>query len=159
MKAILSLLLTLCIISCSNSKENPDTTITEFSIDAVKEQIAAANKIYYQRFSNNDPAWYAERYCDSACAMPENMNAVCGIEQIIRYYYNDGKNRDLRSEVFATTIYGSKEAIVEEGTYNFPDGKGGSYNNGKFIAIWKNEKGKWKIYREIWNSNVSKDNK
>ena len=29
----------------------------------------------------------------------------------------------------------------------------GSVDNGKFIAIWKQEDGKWKLFREIWNTN------
>jgi len=41
---------------------------------------------------------------------------------------------------------------LEEGSYDFPDGKGGSFDKGKFIAIWKQEDGRWKLFREIWNS-------
>jgi ketosteroid isomerase-like protein len=51
-------------------------------------------------------------------------------------------------------IYGNESLVVEEGTYNFPDGKGGSFDKGKFIALWKQEGGKWKLYREIWNTDM-----
>jgi hypothetical protein len=37
----------------------------------------------------------------------------------------------------------------------FPDGKGGSVDKGKFIALWKQEVGKWKMYREIWNYDIT----
>jgi hypothetical protein len=45
--------------------------------------------------------------------------------------------------------------VVEEGDYVFPDGKGGSFDKGKFIALWKPEDGKWKLYREIWNTDIT----
>jgi ketosteroid isomerase-like protein len=56
---------------------------------------------------------------------------------------------------FRREIYGNEDLVVEEGTYNFPDGKGGSIDKGKFIAIWKQEDGKWKLYREIWNTDIT----
>ena len=51
-------------------------------------------------------------------------------------------------------ITGTSDLIVEEGSYDFPDDKGGSFDKGKFIALWKQEDGNWKLWREIWNTDL-----
>jgi ketosteroid isomerase-like protein len=30
-----------------------------------------------------------------------------------------------------------------------------SLDKGKYVAVWKKENGTWKMYRDIWNSNMS----
>ena len=147
----------ILLISCSPSESNQSRQSENFDIQHVRKHIDKANKVYGERFLHDEPEWYSERYCADACAMPENRSAVCGIENIKDYYYNAGYNKELTLEIVATEVYGSPEIVMEEGTYSFPDNQGGSYDQGKFIALWKNDNGAWKIYREIWNSNVPKE--
>lgn len=110
------------------------------------------NESYSDRFTSNDSAFYVERYCTDAEVYSPNIPAVKGREAIRKFFYNEGNNKEANIELPAGNFYGSNELVIEEGTYNFPDGKGGSADKGKFIALWKKENGKWKLYREIWNS-------
>lgn len=142
----------LQLASCMNNKN----AANQFDIEQVKKTINEANKVYGDRFTNDSRDWYISKYCKDACAMPDKMNSVCGIDSLIKYYYNDGKNKHYKITIKEVEIFGNNELVVEEGIYDFPDGKGGSFDKGKFIAIWKIEEGKWKIYREIWNSNIGK---
>ncbi len=141
--------------SCSNTTAPKTEVKEEFNLEQVKAHIKKANEQYGERFVTNDLSWYQEKYCAQACAMPEKMEAVCGVGNIMNYYYSEGKNKDFKIHITEKEIYGSAESVVEEGFYDIPDGKGGSFDKGKFIAIWKPEGGQWKIYREIWNSNVA----
>jgi ketosteroid isomerase-like protein len=128
---------------------------TDFDINAVKSLIAEANKVYGERFKRNEAELYAERYCEDALIFPSENPAISGRDAIRNYYYDNGKNKDLSIVIQATKVYGSPDMVVEEGTYDFPDGRGGSFDQGKFIALWKMEAGKWKLFREIWNTNIS----
>ncbi len=147
MKTALFFLFVL-MVGCTTKVERKES----FDLATVKQHIHQANQTYGERFRNNDPAWYAERYTVDACAMPPNEPASCGRDGIRAFNYNDGANAEINVVITETAIYGSAEAVVEEGTFDFPDDKGGSYDKGKFIAIWKQEDGKWKLYREIWSS-------
>lgn len=142
----------LFVLSCNHIKHKIADE-NKFDLDAVKKYINEMNKTYQDRFTHNDTAFYVERYCADAAIMPEQMNAFVGRDSIRHFNYNDGNNKEFKVDILAKNIYGNEELIIEEGTYSFPDGKGGSVDNGKFIAIWKQEDGKWKLYREIWNSN------
>lgn len=125
-----------------------------FDIAAVKKHISEANKTYGERFRTNDLNWYNERYCSNACSNPPNMPAVCGTKAIMEFSYGTGEYKDYQIIITETEVYGTADAVIEEGVYSFPDGQGGSFDKGKFIAIWKQENDKWKLYREIWNSDV-----
>jgi ketosteroid isomerase-like protein len=77
---------------------------------------------------------------------------LTGIVKMLKFILR--LNNEAVIELPAGNFYGDKNLVVEEGTYNFPDGKGGSVDKGKFIALWKQEDGKWKLYREIWNTDI-----
>ncbi len=150
MKA-LPLVALLLMTGCTTHVKRTDT----FDLDVVKQHIHEANQVFGERFKNNDPAWYAERYTVDACALPDQEPTVCGLDAIRAFYYNDGVNAEIVIVVTETAVYGTGDAVIEEGTFDFPDDKGGSYSSGKFIAIWKQENNRWKLYREIWNDNAA----
>lgn len=136
-----------------------DTTmgiITELSTDAthVTEAIVAANQIYGQRFLAYDTSFYQAKYTVDAVIYPVQHPMVQGRDSIGKYYYDGGKNKKLRILIKAMNITGTSDLIVEEGSYDFPDDKGGSFDKGKFIALWKQEDGSWKLWREIWNTDL-----
>jgi ketosteroid isomerase-like protein len=153
MRTILLTALAAYLVSCNSASSNQPTPTT-FNLDSVKAHIAEMNKSYGQRFKTNDPAFYKERYCKDAAVYSPNVPAVVGIDSIISFFYGGGNNAEAIIELPPNNIYGNTDLVVEDGTYNFPDGKGGNVDKGKFIAIWKQEDGKWKLYREIWNTDL-----
>jgi ketosteroid isomerase-like protein len=140
------------LVSCAQKKE---TGKVSFNLAAVKEHIIEMNKTYSDRFVKNDTAFYNERYCKDAEVYSPGLPAVKGRDSIISFFYQNGTNKEAKIELPAGNFYGNSELVVEEGSYNFPDGKGGSFDKGKFIALWKQEAGKWKLYREIWNTDIT----
>ena len=151
MRKLVFLLLTAGMLACQ-SKEPGKATKNDFSIDSVKAHIIKMNESYSQRCMTNDTAYYISRYCRDAQVYSPGVPAVVGRDSIINFFYQNGTNKEAKIELPAGNIYGNEELVVEEGTYNFPDGKGGSFDKGKFIALWKQEDGQWKLYREIWNT-------
>lgn len=153
MRYLLFLLSLTIIISCQSNKSGQGKAST-FSIDSVKAHIIKMNEAYTQRFTTKDSLFFADRYCKDAQVLSPNMPAVAGMDSIIKFFRGDGSGTDIKMELPIGNVYGDEHLVVEEGTYNFPDGKGGSLDKGKFIALWKREDGKWKLYREIWNTDL-----
>ncbi|HMU47669.1 MAG TPA: nuclear transport factor 2 family protein [Chitinophagaceae bacterium] len=137
--------------ACSSTKYN-DGNGTDFNIDPVKAHITEMNKTYGQRFMTDDTAFYNARYCVDAQVFCPGTRSIISRDSIIGFFYAGGANKEAVIELPAGNIYGDENLVVEEGAYNFPDGKGGSVDKGKFIAHWKKEDGTWKLYREMWNS-------
>jgi ketosteroid isomerase-like protein len=154
MRTIVLSLLAACLAACNSTPATDASAPTTFNLDSVKTHIAEMNKSYGKRFTTNDAAWYKERYCKDAAVYSPNVPPVIGIDSIISFFYGSGNNGEAVIELPPNNIYGNAELVVEDGTYNFPDGKGGSVDKGKFIALWKQEDGKWKLFREIWNTDL-----
>jgi ketosteroid isomerase-like protein len=144
----------LLLAACNGN--NQGTAKTAFPIETVKAHIADMNKSYGQRFTTNDTAFTAARYCADAVVYPVGHPTLQGRDSIRTYYYGGGNNKEMNIVITANNIYPAGDLVVEEGLYDFPDGKGGSYDKGKFIALWKEESGKWKLYREIWNTDIDR---
>jgi hypothetical protein len=47
----------------------------------------------------------------------------------------------------------------EAGNYTLTGVKGEVMDRGKYIVVWKDEGGKWKLHREIWNSSLPSPSK
>lgn len=155
MKLFLFLLAPAILLACgSGSSEAAKSATGTFSIDSVKAHIIKMNESYSERFMTSDTAFYQKRYCKNAEVYSPGLPAVKGRDSIMAFFYQNGTNKEAKIELPAGNIYGNSELVVEEGTYNFPDGKGGSFDKGKFIALWKEEDGIWKLYREIWNTDL-----
>ena len=154
MKKILLFVLAVYFVSCNSTPTAEIAAAPVFNLDSVKMHIAEMNKSYGKRFTTNDAAFYKERYCKDAAVYCPNVPAVVGIDSIITFFYGGGTNDEVVIDLPPNNIYGNADLVVEDGTFSFPDGKGGNIDKGKFIALWKQEDGKWKLYREIWNTDL-----
>lgn len=154
MRTIVITLLAACVAGCNSNPASNDPTPTSFNLNSVESHITEMNESYGQRFKTNDTTFYKERYCKDAAVYSPNVPAVVGIDSIISFFYGDGNNTEAVIELPTGNIYGNADLVIEDGTYMFPDGKGGYFDKGKFIALWKVEDGKWKLFREIWNTDL-----
>lgn len=51
-------------------------------------------------------------------------------------------------------VMGGAETVSEMGSYEMFGDKNMSLDKGKFIVVWKQENGKWKMHRDVWNSDI-----
>jgi ketosteroid isomerase-like protein len=57
---------------------------------------------------------------------------------------------DTRNLIFTTTSLSTdNEFLLEVGVYEIKDSKGNSKHKGKYLVVWKQEDGKWKLYRDM----------
>ncbi len=154
MKKFLFLPVTFLLASCGDHGEENEQKKNSFDIGVVKSHIIEMNKTYSNRFMTNDTAFYNDRYCKEAEVYSPGVPAVKGRDAIREFFYSNGANKEAKIDLPPGNFYGDEDLVVEEGSYDFPDGKGGSVDKGKFIALWKQEDGKWKLFREIWNSDI-----
>lgn len=155
MKKLLFILpVAFSLFACQSNQPGKNSSGT-FNLDSAKAHIIKMNESYSERFTTNDSAFYVTRYCTDAEVYSPYVPAVKGREAIRKFFYNNGNNKEAKIELPAGNFYGNNDLVVEEGLYNFPDGKGGSVDKGKFIALWKKEDGTWKLYREIWNTDLA----
>ena len=149
----MALLVALNIVSCKDADKATAATST-FNMDSVKSAIAASNKSYGECFAKGDSTGFVSHYTKDACIYVSNMPRMCS-PAAIAGFFNMGckmgiKGLDLTTE----ELIGGKDGVAEIGKYNMKDSAGNSMDKGKFIVVWKEEDGKWKMHRDIWNSDM-----
>lgn len=123
-----------------------------FSIDSVKAAITASNAVYEESIRTNDSAKYISRYTADGCINPPNMPKMCGPAALAGFFKGAVGMGIKDLKLTTEEVLGGPDAVSETGTYEmFADG-GVSIDKGKFIVIWKQENGAWKMYKDEWNS-------
>lgn len=145
----------IALSSCNNDAEKTATTTAPaFSLDSARSAIAASNKIFGASFGTGDSTAFANCYSSDACINVTGMPRMCGTPAITAFF-NEGRKMGITNIVLTTEeVMGGKEAVVEVGKYEMFVGDKVSVDKGKFIVIWKEENGKWKMHRDIWNSDA-----
>lgn len=138
--------------SCSNGTEK--TAVAAFSLDSAKAAIAASNKLYGECFAKGDSTAFVSCYTSDGCLNAPNMPKLCG-PQAIAAFFNGGYAQGIRNiKLITEEVMGGKDAVIETGKYELLADKDVSIDKGKFIVIWKEEGGKWKMHRDIFNSDM-----
>lgn len=154
MKHITPLLLALAIFSACN--DQPKMDAAPASEEPKKEKVdykalvTETNKTFAEAATKGDSAAVANFYHADAEVYPPNMPsmhrdgmgaAMAGLDKMgIKSFTLENKE-----------IFEGDETFTETGTYQMGDGKK-TVDKGKYIVVWKKDGDKWKLYRDIWNS-------
>ena len=123
------------------------TTSTE-----VQAAIVAANQEFVAAFSRGDAAGIATLYTKDGQALPPNNEFVAG-KQAIQTFWQGAMNMGIKAAKLETVeVENYGDTAGEVGKYTL-EGEGGQVIDvGKYVVIWKQEAGQWKLHRDIWNS-------
>jgi len=119
----------------------------------VTGEITEANNALMAAYASGDANALTAFYTSDAKIFPENSAAIEG-PQAISGFFGAIMNMGIKKVKFeAVTAQSYGTMAIEEGKYTlFVEG---DYiaDQGKYIVTWKNEDGKWKVHRDIWNTN------
>jgi ketosteroid isomerase-like protein len=138
--------------ACTANAPAPQAEAPAFNTGAVKHVLDSMNVHYHDRFRDSTTAYFAARYTADACVMAPNMPRVCGIDGITKFYWNNGDSQTTTLDIKGEEVSGTATEVTEVGSYRVLDDEGTLLDDGKFMAIYRNEGGTWKVHREIWNS-------
>jgi ketosteroid isomerase-like protein len=133
----------LCLLMGSCSQGPVDVT----------GEIAAANQLIMAAYENGDASALEAFYTADAKLFPENSAAVEGPEAIAGFF-GAVMNMGIEKVKFeAVTAHSYGNMAIEEGNYTLFVPGDFVADKGKYIVTWKKEEGKWKVHRDIWNTN------
>ncbi len=139
--------------ACGTTSE-VNTTTTAISSDAAKAIIAVRNTVYSNAVAKNDSTAFVNCYTDSCCLYAPNMPEICGKAGIGKFFSMMQQMGTKGLGLSTKEVFIGNDIITETGTYDIQIANNKSVDKGKFIVVWKQANGIWKMHRDIFNSDM-----
>lgn len=116
--------------------------------------IAAANRTFMDNFARQDAAAMAELYTADGQLLPTNSDFVTG-SAAIQEFWGGAMGMGIRTVNLETVeLDAHGDTALEVGRYTLGGEGGQPIDNGKYMVVWKNDGGTWKLHRDIWTSSL-----
>jgi ketosteroid isomerase-like protein len=139
--------------SCNNLANKIAESGSEFDMETVKAEIEAANQNFMDLFAAGDSVGLANSYTIDGKFMSAGAPSIVGRANIQAVMSNIIKSGITKVVFKLENVYGNEDLIAEEGELTLFVGDD-IVSVEKYIVLWKKEDGRWKMFRDIYNSNV-----
>ncbi len=128
--------------------------MTQLTATKVHEAIAAANENFMATFNRGDAAGMAALYTENGQVLPPNSDFVTG-KPAIQIFWQALMDMGIKAAKMAIVeVEDHGDTAIEVSTYTLQGEAGQVLDRGKYIVIWKQEAGQWKLHRDIFNSSM-----
>jgi len=120
----------------------------------INAAIAAANLRFMEALARQDAAGMASLYTADGQLMPANSDFISGTSAI-EQFWGGAMGMGIRTAKLETVeLEAHGETAVEVGKYTLGGDEGQTLDQGKYVVVWKNDDGAWKLHRDIWTTNM-----
>jgi len=140
----------------SDMPSSKEQSTDGFNLETVRAEIEKENKKFMELVAAGDAAGLADCFTTDAKFMSPGAPAVAGRENIQKTMSGIFESGITGLDTRVENIYGTADLIATEGELTlYVDGD--AVSEEKYIALWKKEDGRWKMFRDIFNSNLPEE--
>jgi len=145
---IISVVIFVLIVNSCGNKETELNQKTGFiDVSRARVQIEALGKQFSDEFSNKDSIALANHYLSNGM-----LGSVEGRDNIVSTWnkiIQNASDKGTPNLLFITnSVTTDDEYIIELGVAQWTDENGNVKSEGKYLVVWKQKDGEWKIYRD-----------
>lgn len=151
----LSVLAALLTVACSGAA--PASTRAEqshFDLEAARRLIAEQNERFTKAHVTGDIAVIDSMFAPDATSYPPGAAAVAGLPAMHAFTVEYVKAGITAFREETTDFYGNAEYVIDAGTYVVTYGPAHVTERGKYLNVWTQVDGHWKIKSNIWNADA-----
>ena len=153
----LSIVAALFLNACNTPTTKVDTVTSKDStgMDATKAEgfIKSEGAKFNEEMQRGDSNALAAHYAADAMIMPPNSETVNGKNAIA--VWGGAVRMGVKGFKLNTLdVTGSGDVYTETGTFEMTGADNKMLDKGKYITVWKNDNGTWKISHDIWNTSM-----
>ena len=118
----------------------------------VHNDIRRADDAFEKHFSEANAAGLAELYTSNGMLLPTGSDFIQG-KEAIRDFWQGAMNmgiKEAKLEIMEVELQG--DSIIEIGRYYLKGAGDEVMDRGKYLVVWKQEGGEWKLHKDIWNT-------
>lgn len=116
--------------------------------------IKSANQKFMDTFGKGDAGGVARLYTETGQLLPTGNDFVMEAQAIQRFWQSAMDMGIKSAKVETVELEEHGNTAIEIGKYSLGDQAGDVMDQGKYVVIWKQEGGQWKLHRDIWNSSL-----
>jgi len=123
----------------------------------IRSAIAAGNTKFMAAFQRGDAAGVAACYTDDGQLLPPNGEPMTGTDSIAAFWQGAMAMGIKDAKLETRQVEARGDLAVEIGQYTLtiqPEGADTMTDVGKYIVVWKDDGGTWKLHLDIWNTNT-----
>ena len=133
--------------------------MTPSSPNEIRDAFLPICQQFEKSFNQGDAEALASLYTEDAKILPPNMDIVEGRSTIQSYWQGalDMGIKSFKGELIDLDASGNLGYFV--GKYTLYDNDNQEVDQGKWISVLKNNDGKWKVHRDIFNTSLPLEEK
>lgn len=144
------------LFSCNAGETGkaPDAKAQSSTLDKqwAKSFIDSINKKFSEQITSGDSVALASHYWPDAELLLDNSEVVKGKD--ILNAWGAAIRMGVQMSFSTTDITGSPTFIIETGNYEMKDKSKTLIDRGKYVVVWENRNGDWKLYRDIGSTSM-----
>lgn len=149
-------LVLLVVWSCGNreggGQQDRSQALAPFDLSAARAVIERKNAQFTAAHVAGDVATIDAMFTRDAKSFPPGSEAAVGpaaLHTLTVEYLKSGITSFTEQ---TTDLYGTADLLIDQGEYNVTYGPEHTVERGKYLNVWKQEDGEWKIHANIWNT-------
>ena len=151
----IAIAISFVICSCGDHSKGSASqqNISTFNLDSAKQSIAHQNAAFQKAFETSDSVGLANLFTSDAKMMMPGSPSVVGraaIGSTVAMFMKMNVKREAKT----IEVWGNEDLLAEEGTASLFDQKGVELDHAKYLVVWKKEDGEWKLFRDMWNTDL-----
>ena len=133
--------------------------MTVSNLDTVRDAFISICQQFQKSLEQGDLGNIVNLYTEDAKILPPNMDMLEGRDSIQAFWQRASEMgiKSYQPEILEVEYSGNLGFFV--GKYTLYGNENQVINKGKFITVFKNIDGKWKVYRDIFNSSIPLEEK
>lgn len=142
----------LTTTSCKKEEAATETSKPAFDLATAKTTVESGYREFEKAFNTKDSVGLANCYATDAKLMSPNQKVVDGKANIQKLFGQWMKGDTPNIALKLVDLWGDETNITAENTWTMTGKDGKVIDEGKSLEIYKMEDGKWKLYRDCYNS-------
>ena len=122
--------------------------------DEVRAGIEAANARFSAAAAKGDGVGLAALYAADGQVLPPGRDLIRGTDAIQKFWQGALDSGIAGIGLKTLEVFGQGSTATEVGQYELRDKAGKVLDHGKYIVVWRQEGGEWKLLRDMFSTNV-----
>ncbi|MCB2376458.1 SgcJ/EcaC family oxidoreductase [Hymenobacter sp. BT635] len=119
---------------------------------SIRDEIRRANDSFEASFAQGDAAGIASLYTPTAVLLPTNHEPIQHPEGIQAFWQEAMSQGVKQLKLKTRDIEELEDTAIELGTYTLFGQDSQPLDQGKYLVVWKEQQGQWRLHQDIWNT-------